>query len=141
MASTREGKVNDLSLFTLCNLDFAIIEPLAMVDLLPAQPLKGPSGRRQGSQPLWKSGKTLKMSSFFPSQGKLREFGGKHKKSGEIQGICDSDPEGKGFRQFGACASCAMCPSCIHLLTGYSGFCEYYTPLQTITVGCPRTTS
>ena len=29
----------------------------------------------QGSQPLWKSGKTLKMSFQFSSQGKLREFG------------------------------------------------------------------
>ena len=30
---------------------------------------------------------------------------------------------------------------CVHWLTGYSGFCEYYTTLQTITVGCARTTS
>ena len=29
----------------------------------------------QGSQPLWKSGKTLKRSFQFFSQGKLREFG------------------------------------------------------------------
>ena len=44
--------------------------------------------------------------------------------------ISDSDPDGKGFRQFGVCMSCAMCPSCS--LTNwlpYSGFCEYYTPL------------
>ena len=27
-----------------------------------------------------------------------------------------------GFRQFGICASCAMCPSFIHWLTGYGGF-------------------
>ena len=38
-------------------------------------------------------------------------------------------------------ASCAMCPSCVHWLTGYRGsiVCmqyEYYTPLQTI--GCAR---
>ena len=62
----------------------------------------------------------------------------KHKQIRETLGICDSDPERKGFRQFGVCASCAMCPSCVHWLTGYSGFCEYYTPLQTITA---RTTS
>ena len=68
----------------------------------------------QGSQPLWKSGKTLKMSFQFSSQGKLREFGENTKKSGKTQGICDSDPEGKGFCQFGVCASCAMCPSCVH---------------------------
>ena len=68
----------------------------------------------QGSQPLWISGKTLKMSFQFSSQGKLREFGENTHKSGKTQGICDSDPEGKGFRQFGVCASCAMCPSCVH---------------------------
>ena len=34
--------------------------------------------------------------------------------SGTTQGICDSDPEGKGFRQFGVCASCAM--SCVQVL-------------------------
>ena len=77
---------------------------------------------------------------FFQS-GKTQGIWEKHKKSGKILGICDSDPEGKGFCQFGVCVYCAMCPSCVHLLTGYSGFCEYYTPLQTITVGCPRTTS
>ena len=38
----------------------------------------------------------------------------KHNKSGTTQGICDSDPEGKGLRQFGVCVSCAMCPSCVH---------------------------
>ena len=75
----------------------------------------------------------------FPifQSGETRGIWGKDK----TQGICDSDPEGKGFHQFGVCASCAMCPSCVHWLTGYSGFCEYYTPLQTITVGCARTTS
>ena len=50
----------------------------------------------QGSQPLWKSGKPLKMSFQFSSQGKLREFG----KNTKNQGSCDSDPEGKGFRQY-----------------------------------------
>ena len=65
----------------------------------------------QGSQPLWKSGKTLKMSFQFSSQGKRREFGKNTKKN---QGICDSDPEGKGFLQFCVCGSCAMCPSCVH---------------------------
>ena len=79
----------------------------------------------------------------FPvfQSGKTQGIWGKHKKSGKTKGICDSDPEGKGFRQFRVCASCAMCPSCIHWLTAYSGFCEYYTPLQTVTVGCARTTS
>ena len=75
----------------------------------------------QGSQPFWKSGKTLKMIFLFSSQGKLGRF--------------VTDPEGKGFRQF-----LVMCVL-IDWLTGYSGFCEYYTPLQTITVGCARTTS
>ena len=41
--------------------------------------------------PIFKSGKTPN------NRGKLREF--------------DSDIEGKGFSQFGVCASCAMCPS------------------------------
>ena len=50
---------------------------------------------------------------FFQS-GKTQGIWEKHNKSGKIQGICDSDPEGKGFRQFGVCASCAMCPSCVH---------------------------
>ena len=68
----------------------------------------------QGSQPLWKSGKPLKMSFQHFSQGKLREFGENTKKSGKTQGICDSDPEGKGFCQFGVSASCDMCPSCVH---------------------------
>ena len=36
-------------------------------------------------------------------------------KSGKTQEICESDPEGKGFRQFGVCVSCAMCPSWIIL--------------------------
>ena len=45
----------------------------------------------------------------FPifQSGKTQGIWEKHKKSGKIQGICDSDPEGKGFRQFGVCASCA----------------------------------
>ena len=60
----------------------------------------------RGSQPLWKSGKTLKMSFQFSSQGKLRK---KHQKSGKAQGICDSDPEGKGFRQFGIGPMCVVC--------------------------------
>ena len=34
--------------------------------------------------------------------------------SGKTQGNCDSDPDRKGFHQFGVCASCAMCPSCVH---------------------------
>ena len=42
--------------------------------------------------------------------------------SGKTQGIWEkhkiirgnAGPEGKGFRQFGVCASCAMCPSCVH---------------------------
>ena len=59
---------------------------------------------RQGSQPLWISGKTLKMSFQFSSQGKLREFG----KNTKSQGNCDSDPEGKGFRQFGI-YMCVLC--------------------------------
>ena len=53
----------------------------------------------------------------FPifQKGKTQGIWGKHQKnSGKTQGICDSDPEGKGFRQFGVCASCAMCPSCVH---------------------------
>ena len=41
----------------------------------------------QGSQPLWKSGTTLKMSFYFSGQGKLREFGKNAKKSGKLQGI------------------------------------------------------
>ena len=53
--------------------------------------------------------------------------------SGKTQGICDSDPEGKGFCQFGVCASCAMCPDSRTKLCSltdwlylyYSGFCEY----------------
>ena len=79
----------------------------------------------------------------FPifQSGKTQGIWEKHKKSGKTQGICDSDPEGTGFRQFGVCASCAMCPSCVYWLTGSSDFCEYYTPLQTITVGAARTTS
>ena len=64
----------------------------------------------QGSQPLWKSGKTLKMSVQFFSQGKLREFAKKTKNQGKLREF-DSDPEGKAFRQFGVCVSCAMCPS------------------------------
>ena len=46
---------------------------------------------------------------------------GKHEKSGNTQGICDSDLEAKGLGyvfghipQFGVYASCAMCPSCVH---------------------------
>ena len=56
-------------------------------------PAQGAQGV-QGSQPLWKSGKPLKMSFQFSSQGKLRVLG----KNTKTQGICDSDPEGKGFR-------------------------------------------
>ena len=52
--------------------------------------------------------KTLKMSSQFSSHGIWEKH---KKKSGKTQGICDSDPEGKGFRQFRVCTSCAMCPS------------------------------
>ena len=37
--------------------------------------------------------------------GKAQGVWGKRQKSGENQGICDSDPEGKAFRQFGVCAS------------------------------------
>ena len=59
--------------------------------------------------------KTLKMSSQFSSHGIWEKH---KKKSGKTQGICDSDPEGKGFRQFGVCTSCAMCPSWVHWLTG-----------------------
>ena len=39
----------------------------------------------------------------FPifQSGKTQGIWEKHKTSGKTQGICDSDPEGKGFRQFG----------------------------------------
>ena len=39
----------------------------------------------------------------FPifQSGKNQGIWEKHKKSGKTQGICDSDPEGKGFRHFG----------------------------------------
>ena len=42
--------------------------------------------------PIFQSGKTLGNLGKIP---KIREF--------------DSDPEGKGFRQFGVCVSCAKC--------------------------------
>ena len=54
-----------------------------------------------GFQPLWKSGKSLKNEFPIFQSGKTRGILEKHKTSGESQGICDSDPEGKGFRQFG----------------------------------------
>ena len=63
----------------------------------------------------------------FPPTLKIREYlendfpiFQSRKNSGDLgentkyQGICDSDPEGKGFHQFGVCAYCAMCPSCVH---------------------------
>ena len=52
----------------------------------------------------------------FPifQSGKTQGIWEKHNKSGKTQGICDSDSEGKGFHQFAVCASCAMCPSCVH---------------------------
>ena len=34
------------------------------------------------------------------------------KKSGKTQGICESDPEGKGFRKFGLCVLCHVSRSC-----------------------------
>ena len=39
----------------------------------------------------------------FPifQSGKTQGIWGKHQKSGKTQGICHSDPEGKGFRHFG----------------------------------------
>ena len=46
----------------------------------------------QGSQPLWKSGKTLKMSFQFSRQGKLREFWKNTKNQGKLREF-DSDPE------------------------------------------------
>ena len=55
--------------------------------------------------PIFQSGKT---------KGTQRREVRECKRSGETQGICDSDPEGKGFRHFGVCVSCAMCPSCVH---------------------------
>ena len=68
------------------------------------------------------------------SKGKFTEF--------------DSDPEGKGFIQFGVLVSVAfaMCRICVLCLT-YGDFfsvnlcSEYYTPLQTVTIGCAKTTS
>ena len=55
----------------------------------------------------------------FPSfqSGKIQRIWEKHKKSGETQGICDSDPEGKGFHHFGVCASCADTALNHHSLT------------------------
>ena len=70
----------------------------------------------KGSQPLGKSGEILKMSFQFSSQGNLREFGDLEvntKTQGKLREF-GSDPEGKGVHQFGVCASCAMCPSCVH---------------------------
>ena len=85
-------------------------------------------------------GKPWKWVFIFP----VREFGKNAKNHGKLREF-DSDTEGKDFRHFGICASCAMCPSCVRLLTGYGGLLVfmqyeyyYYTSLQTIT---PRTTS
>ena len=64
------------------------------------------------------SGNQGNLENEFPifQSGKTQRIWGKHQSSGKTQGICDSDPEGKGFRQFGVCASCAMCTSCVHWL-------------------------
>ena len=69
--------------------------------LAPAQPHTRSGGRvrggglaglYQGSQPLWISGKTLKMSLHFSSQKKLREFGGNTQNQGN-----SGTQEGKFF--------------------------------------------
>ena len=71
----------------------------------------------QGSQHSGNEGKPHfqnKMGSIFPVRENSGTLGKTQKKSGETREIWDSDPEGKGFRQFRVCASCAMCPSCVH---------------------------
>ena len=49
----------------------------------------------------------------FFRQGKLREFVKNTKNQGKFREY-GSDPEGTCSLQFGGCASCAMCPSCVH---------------------------
>ena len=55
----------------------------------------------QGSQPLWKSGKTLKMSFQFSSQGKLREFGENAKNQGKLREFVTVTQTGKVFASLG----------------------------------------
>ena len=55
-----------------------------------------PAGFTQGSQPLWKSWKTSKMSLHFSRQGDLSEFGTNTKNQGKLTEF-NSDPEGKVF--------------------------------------------
>ena len=55
----------------------------------------------QGSQPLWKSGKTLKMSFQFSSQGKLREFGENAKNQGKLREFVTVTQKGKVFASLG----------------------------------------
>ena len=56
---------------------------------------------RQGSQLLWKSGKTLKMSFQFSSQGKLREFGKNTKNLGKLREFVKVTQKGKVFTGLG----------------------------------------
>ena len=54
-----------------------------------------------------------RMSFHFSIQGKLKECEENIKNHGNLREF-DSDPKGKGFCRFGICASCALCPCCIH---------------------------
>ena len=51
----------------------------------------------QGFQLLWKSGKALKMSFQFSSQGKLREFGKNTKNQGKLRESVTVSQKGKVF--------------------------------------------
>ena len=81
----------------------------------------------QGSQPLWKSGETLKMSFQYSSQGKLREFGGKNTQNqGKLREFVTVTQKGKVFASLGY-VRLVPCVQVVFIDWLVSGFCEYNT--------------
>ena len=66
----------------------------------------------QGSQPLWKSGKTLKMSFRFSSQGKLREFGENTENQGKLMEFVTVSQKRKVF----ASLRCVRLVPCVQVV-------------------------
>ena len=88
--------------------------------------------------PIFQSGKT---QGIWGKHKKVRENSGNlgktQKSQGKLREFVTVTQKGKDFASLGY----VRLVPCVHWLTGYSGFCEYYTTLQTITVGAARTTS